>query len=352
VHSWILSLAILETDKKNHDHFGLGGCVVPSDSHFDCDRSTLKLANGITWGIAAADQASSAIVAKLGEVMKLTANHKTPDRQVLVFAASCGEKDRIGDRSIESAFMKNPPAIFADGSKCLPPNSPLHFLEVNPSTVACLVLPAINSDMLTVQMMRIADVVARQSERHGALLLHSALAEWDGYGVILAGPSGAGKTTSSRRLPSSWQSLADDMTLVVPDGQGTYWAHPWPTWGQLMHGRWGGTWDVPRAIPVKGIFFLVQDREERAVSVGTAQAACLLANSITQPAFDAMMRRINDTRIREHYLNCFNSVSKLVRAVPCHLLHLKLRGAFWREIERIVEGITSNPSARPCPAKL
>ena len=53
-----------------------------------------------------------------------------------------------------------------------------------------------------VQMMKIIhrDVLARDG-----LFLHGALAERNGFGVILAGPSGVGKTTASVRLPSPWR---------------------------------------------------------------------------------------------------------------------------------------------------
>ena len=119
-----------------------------------------------------------------------------------------------------------------------------------------------------------------------------------------------------------------------------------------MYGRWGSTWDVQRALPVKGIFFLVQDQEERVASVGTAQAACLLANSITRPAFNPMMRRPTKNETRDHCLNYFANVCELAQTVPCHLLHLTLKGAFWREIERTVDDIDSNASVRPrFPAK-
>ena len=55
--------------------------------------------------------------------------------------------------------------------------------------------------------------VFEEAIRAGGLLLHGALVERQGAGVILVGRSGAGKTTCCRRLPSGWQVLG---TLLRP----------------------------------------------------------------------------------------------------------------------------------------
>ena len=68
---------------------------------------------------------------------------------------------------------------------------------------------------MTLQLMRVSQIVANASEEKGGLLVHGALVEWNGTGVILAGPGGVGKTTASKRLPSTWRSLSDDTALIV-----------------------------------------------------------------------------------------------------------------------------------------
>ena len=90
--------------------------------------------------------------------------------------------------------------------------------------------------------------MANSSEKNGGLLVHGALAEWNGIGVILAGPGGVGKTTASKRLPRPWRSLSDDNTLIVKSPDGTYWAHPWPTWSRYRQGDMSGSWDVQAAV--------------------------------------------------------------------------------------------------------
>jgi SynChlorMet cassette protein ScmC len=72
------------------------------------------------------------------------------------------------------------------------------------------------------RVMAVSYVFSRAVEARGGLLIHGALAEWNGKGVILAGKSGVGKSTASARLTPAWRSLSDDATLIVPDGPMRY----------------------------------------------------------------------------------------------------------------------------------
>ena len=152
-------------------------------------------------------------------------------------------------------------------------------------------------------------------------------------GVILAAPSGTGKTTASNRLPAPWRSQCDDTTLVVRDAQGNYWAHPWPTWSRFLNGGPGGTWDVQNAVPVKGIFFLVQGLDDRVERVGSGQAVSLLGESVGQASM-FMAPGLSKEETRALHLERFNNLCALARVVPTHLLYTSLTGAFWREIEQ------------------
>ncbi len=110
----------------------------------------------------------------------------------------------------------------------------------NDGVVVCILRPYNHSDGLYIQLMQLSLVIAREAQACGGVLIHGALAELDGMGVILAAPGGTGKTTASNRLLAPWRSLCDDTTLVVRDAQGNYWAHPWPTWSCFLDGGTGG----------------------------------------------------------------------------------------------------------------
>ncbi len=115
----------------------------------------------------------------------------------------------------------------------------------------CRVGPFSTPKKMAFQLTRISKIVANYSEKNGGLLVHGALAEWNGQGVILAGPGGVGKTTASKRLPRPWRSLSDDNTLIVKSPDGSYWAHPWPTWSQYRQGKMSGSWDVQTAVQAR-----------------------------------------------------------------------------------------------------
>ena len=181
--------------------------------------------------------------------------------------------------------------------------------------------------------MRLSLVIAREAQTRGGILLHGALAERDGMGVILAAPGGTGKTTASGRLPAPWRSLCDDTTLVVRDPQGNYRAHPWPTWSRFLFGGSGdGSWDVQHAVPLGGIFFLSRAAEDRVEPVGGGQAVSLLVECANQGSM-IMAHGLREEETRALHLERFDNLCALARVVPAHLLHISLTGAFWREIE-------------------
>ena len=181
-----------------------------------------------------------------------------------------------------------------------------------------------------IQMMKIIhrDVLARDG-----FFLHGALAERNGFGVILAGPSGVGKTTASTRLQSPWRSLSDDMTLVVRDDQGRYWGHPWPTWSFFSESNNSGRkWEVSYAVPLKGLFFLAQSREDRAERIGAGQAAGMLLETARQASSPLVNRNSNDN-LTAMNLQLFNNACIMARSMRSFILNVSLNGQFWKEID-------------------
>jgi SynChlorMet cassette protein ScmC len=181
-----------------------------------------------------------------------------------------------------------------------------------------------------IQMMKTIhrDVLARDG-----FFLHGALAERNGFGVILAGPSGVGKTTASIRLPSPWRSLSDDMTLVVRDAQGRYWGHPWPTWSFFSESNNSGRkWEVSYAVPLKGLFFLAQSREDRAERIGAGQAAGMLLETARQASSPLVNRNSNDN-LTAMNLQLFNNACIMAKSMRSFILNISLNGQFWKEMD-------------------
>jgi SynChlorMet cassette protein ScmC len=195
------------------------------------------------------------------------------------------------------------------------------------------------------QLARLSAAIARETQHQGGVLLHSGLAAYpnladlqdlkDLDGILLAGRSGVGKTTASHRLGPPWHALADDVTLVARDTEGSYWAHPWPTWswffGKEDRRPGGGVWDVQRAVPLRAIFVLEQGGEDRVGPLGPGHAVALLAVLARHYLRGKPLDEIAAFNSRR-----FDNLCALVRTVPAYLLHVSLDGAFWTEIERVI----------------
>ncbi len=281
----------------------------------------LILADGSSWSIAAKDVWASHTVLRLMVAMQLTP---------IAGSSLPFETEEARPRSPETHRRLN---VMVDPDKAKWDILPCE----DHGSITCIIGPAHGGDLLTIKLIRISRVLATYAEVRGAVLLHGALIEREGSGVILAGAGGAGKTTAARRFLSPWRPLCDDTTLVVSGENGIYWAHPWPTWSSFLYGGTGGSWDVQHAVPLRGIFFLEQSPEDSFEPLGMAQAVCLLNESAEQtlwPLSDVMKK----DELRIIRLKRFENICKMSHGVPSFVLRLGLNGPFWREIERALDG--------------
>jgi SynChlorMet cassette protein ScmC len=199
--------------------------------------------------------------------------------------------------------------------------------------LSCRLGPARGRIAEVFKMEQVAAAIAARSLARGGILLHGALAVRDGAGFVLAGPSGIGKSTASRRLPLPWQSLSDDCALVVRDANGLYWAHPWPTWSRLRDRGPAASWPVEQAVPLKALMFLSQSSSDRAEPVTTTPATAFIMESAYHLARvvaftpDAGANRA----VSAKYLRAARA---LAATVPAFRLHISLTGCFWDEIGR------------------
>ena len=278
-------------------------------------RYALALADGCRWEITGADAEAEAMVFLLCGSMRLQATTTDTD------LSGRGKAHQLRvhvDAHTAVADCYVPLASAQDGS------------------VDCFLSPCEDWGGPFVNLVRLSLILARESQARGGVLLHGALAERDGAGVILAAPGGTGKSTASNRIPAPWRSLCDDTTLVVRDAQGRYLAHPWPTWSRFQDGGPGGAWDVQHAVPLKGIFFLAQATDDLAEPVGPGQAVSLLVEGLQQ-ASRFMPMGLFQEEVRALHLEGFNNLSALARTIPAHILHISLTGEFWKELDRVLE---------------
>lgn len=267
----------------------------------------LDLADGRRWLIRPVDEEAAVIVAELGKVMRLGPGKVGRELCVAAWSESARSEAEVGCAAM------------------------CYLADMKPGPSPSLT----DRDMQAIQMDRIASLIAREALVRGGLLLHAALAEYEGSGFIMAGPSGIGKSTASRRLPSPWRSLCDDMTLVVRDGKGDFWAHPWPTWSRFYCGGPGGSWAVEDAKPLRASFFLDRSPADQLEPVNATRATALILGSAVNLAREAA--RPADVNAGRTLCSEGVSVAKaLAAAVPAFLLKLSLDGRFWEEIERVL----------------
>jgi SynChlorMet cassette protein ScmC len=172
--------------------------------------------------------------------------------------------------------------------------------------------------------------------RSGGLPMHAALAETRGRGVFLAGVSGAGKSTCSRRLPPQWRVLGDDMALVVHSGDGQFSAHPVPTWSDLKLRNCERPCRIGDHVPLRAIFSIEQSKTDELLPLGGGAGAIVVAEAAMQvyrslesrfflPIHSPLKRMIFD-----------NAVS-IARDIPAYVLRVSLQGRFWEKIEGVLE---------------
>jgi len=313
---------------------------------------TLDLADGSTWKIIAWDKRTSSFVSLLAKTMqlRLVSSSKAPDKEAtrdqLPALGTVRFLRLVTENPGTAKMQSNGPRLVRILQEIVGPKSGnsepsvCASSEVLPvsdrETVTCILKPAENCMSLFVQLMQVSLIIGQYAQVSGGFLLHGALAEKDGFGVLLAGPGEVGKTTASRRLPHPWHSLSDDMTLIVHDGQGTYWAHPWPTWSRFLFDGPRSTWNVEKAVPLRAVFFLEQAQEEHFETLGTAQAICLLIESAEQAS--RLMSRDNGKNVaRMLRLQRFDNICALAQAIPSLVLRLSRNGAFWNTMDEALK---------------
>ena len=273
-------------------------------------HNSLTLADGNSWSIIANDACGVGFAETLAKTMQLQPSALNNQTELIL---SC---EQPAKNSLPLIFSKKIYSSILDKKK-----------------IACHLTPAENNDDLAFKLMELSLVFCCKSELMGGLLLHGALVEINGEGIILAGPGDVGKTTASRRLPPPWNSLSDDCTLIVLDKDGIYRAHPWPTWSTYMFGGTGGSWDVQQSIPLKAIFLLAQDEKDHAEPLGQGQATCLLTETAEQ-AWYILSDKFGDEKRQDLSLQRFNNICELVKNIPAFLLQITKNGLFWEEIEK------------------
>lgn len=151
--------------------------------------------------------------------------------------------------------------------------------------------------------------------RQGGLLLHAAGVIRDGCGYVFFGPSGAGKTTTTRLSEGLAQVLSDDL-VIIRRRDGRYVLYGVPFRGERV--------EAPRLnaqAPLAGLFRLRKDQRHAVVPLSGAEGVAELMAAAPFVVAD-----------RAAAAELMNVCSALMAAVPVRALHFRRDDGFWRVI--------------------
>jgi hypothetical protein len=145
----------------------------------------------------------------------------------------------------------------------------------------------------------------------GGLLLHAAAVRVAGRVHLVAGPSGAGKTTACRHAPNGVEILGDEQTALVPH-DGSVWAWGTPIVGELARpGRPGGG-------PVKSVDLIAHAAANQRTRLGPREVMRrLLGVTVYYPRDPAMNAR------------ALQACAAMAGVLPAWSLAARGDGSFW-----------------------
>jgi SynChlorMet cassette protein ScmC len=294
----------------------------------------LRLGDGQVWALAAAKGTGSE-VKQLGRLMRLKRPCQREDHSKLVFMRNGWgkgkfEKNTLGvDEDMEGYLIQL-------GWKAHPLNSIRLWSHNSVPDVVCEFRHQEGVHEQSILSMRLSLLPIYQgAEQLGGLPLHSALVKFKDVGVMLAAPKKTGKSTCCRRLPSPWQVLCDEETLIVRDCRKQYAAHPFPTWSYYAAGDAKKTWNTQNHIPVAGVFFLEQSDKNQVSLLGQGEAAAFINQTATQVCH-RFWNNLPDDEVIARKKRVFKNASELARAIPTFKLGVSLQGRFWEQIEKVL----------------
>lgn len=195
------------------------------------------------------------------------------------------------------------------------------------------------------QLSRLSALIGSCFFESGGFLIHSGLAKFqpegggESKGVLLAGASGAGKSTACGMFRPPWYPLSDDLVLIVKDKKNKFLAHPFPTWSRIL---WKDDEviftivDFDNPVELSNVIFLDRGPEPKLENVGRGRAICLLTELVKQ-ANEHLLLNINRNEISDFNRNYFLNLNKFVRDLNLNSYNLKIDDTFWEEIEKLPE---------------
>lgn len=298
-------------------------------------RYCISFASGNGWEINADDKAST-WVDKLAEILELS-HCKSSKYPKLIFTSTY-INNSVGKSNQHHSEINQ--KLLKEGWKSYNANLIKFWFHKETPDVICEILFRANENQNTdvIRMWSSLAPIYLREQRFGGMPFHAGLVERDCMGFLISAPSGTGKSTCCKRIPSPWKSLCDDEVLIVKDSKGAYKVHPFPTWSEFLNGGNGLTWNVQRSVSLTAIFFLEQSKSDEVVPIGKGKASILALEAVEESCEKIWMDQSIEERIRIKEL-ILNNTLELIKNVPVFTLRASLNGEFWKEMESFLQNL-------------
>jgi SynChlorMet cassette protein ScmC len=293
----------------------------------------LKLANGQTWQIIAANEDTYPWVKKLATIMELK-NRKNYHAPRLIFIRTNDHKN--GDDKMLFPIEKGLEHLLPTNGWFSHPIKGQRFLHhIETKDILCDIGSEETEEAEFTKMWQSLLPIYQRAQEDGGIPFHAALIEKNGRGVLIGASGGTGKSTCSRRIPPPWRAPSDDEALIVKDLHGQYMVHPFPTWSDYLWRRSEKTWPVEYFVPLAAIFFLERSETDKIISLKQGEAAVMILQLASQILQRYWINR-TPAEVRALRLRLFENASALTRDIPSYILQARLTGCFWKTIDHIL----------------
>jgi hypothetical protein len=86
-------------------------------------------------------------------------------------------------------------------------------------------------------------------------------------------------------------------------------------------------------VPLKGLFFLAQSREDRAERIGAGQAVGMLLETAQQASSGRLDDKSLEGDLTAMNLQLFNNACIMAKSMRSFILNVSLDGQFWKEMD-------------------
>ncbi|NQU17175.1 MAG: SynChlorMet cassette protein ScmC, partial [Candidatus Saganbacteria bacterium] len=200
-----------------------------------------------------------------------------------------------------------------------------------------------NEELSIANLSRVLRMIYEKTVEAEGFPLHAAMIVKNNKAFLLSARRGTGKTTCCNRIPSPWNVICDDKTLIVKTSDNKYRVHPLPTQSNFYKNKLPKKWNIQKSYQLEAVYFIEQAVKDEVVPIWQGEAAKLLYHQIKiiHSANPKNFTHKEMEKMRNYNKSVFNNACTLTQNVPCNVLRVSLHGKFWEKIRKRSRNIPS-----------